>query len=162
MPVVPCPLMNCGSEHELRTSRNRSRTPFINCDTWGASTVFFRGPTAQAWLENGDNGGASRRAPRGRPAQRGRRCPVCGVTPDPGDPPHRHIQDRANPDVIETWGSGSPEPEEDEEDELAIKCDCGLALEIPPGFYTNPSLLECPRCETKYTAAEVVELLGGS
>lgn len=51
--AVACPLSGCSEEHQLREARNRRKSTFIACQTWGGTTVWFRSPTAQAYLANG-------------------------------------------------------------------------------------------------------------
>ena len=56
MPTIACPLSGCESEHELRHAKNKSATPYITCSEWGNSTVWFRSPAANDFL-NANNGG---------------------------------------------------------------------------------------------------------
>jgi hypothetical protein len=44
-------------EHELRSARNKKATPYIVCGAWGNSTVFFRSPTSNEFLD-ANNGGS--------------------------------------------------------------------------------------------------------
>jgi len=56
VPTIACPLVGCESEHELRHAKNKAATPYITCTEWGNSTVWFRSPAADDFL-NGHNGG---------------------------------------------------------------------------------------------------------
>jgi len=56
---VACPLSGCSSEHELKRAKNKAATPYVNCQSWGGSTIFLRGDLGERWLNR--NGGHTAR-----------------------------------------------------------------------------------------------------
>ena len=55
--AVPCPLSGCSQEHELHHAKNKKATPYITCGAWGNSTVWFRSPAANDFLNEHNGGG---------------------------------------------------------------------------------------------------------
>src|SRR2546427_11027151 len=57
VPTIACPLAGCSEQHELHHAKNKRATPYITCGAWGNSTVWFRSPASNEFL-NANNGHA--------------------------------------------------------------------------------------------------------
>src|SRR2546427_10244668 len=93
VPTIACPLAGCSEQPELHHAKNKRATPYITCGAWGNSTVWFRSPASNEFLNANNGGGPIRTNPAEGPTVFEQRAARAGF-----DPPPESLEDAESPE----------------------------------------------------------------